>query len=129
MLMTVSWYWDLNDETRKFAARFFEKTKRMPTAIQAADYSATMNYLKAVQTAKTTDADKVMTTWKGMKMKDMYGSGQIRADGSYIHDMYLVQVKTPAESVKPWDYFKVVKKMPGDDIFTTKAESKCPLWK
>jgi len=129
MLMTVSWYWDLNDETRKFAARFFEKTKRMPTAVQAADYSATYNYLKAVQQAKTVDADKVMVVWKGMKMKDMYGSGQIRADGSYIHDMYLVQVKTPAESMKPWDYFKVVKKLPGDEIFTTKAESKCALWK
>ena len=129
MLMTVSWYWDLNDETRKFAARFFEKTKKMPTAIQAADYSSTMNYLKAVQAAKTTDADKVMTTWKGMKMKDMYASGQIRADGSYIHDMYLVQVKTPAESMKPWDYFKIVKKMPGEEVFTTKAETKCALWK
>jgi branched-chain amino acid transport system substrate-binding protein len=129
MLMTVSWYWDMNEESRKFAARFFEKTKRMPTAIQAADYSATMNYLKAVQQAKTTDADKVMGVWRGMKMNDFYASGQIRADGSYIHDMYLVQVKTPAESVKPWDYFKVIKKLPGDEIFTTKAESKCALWK
>lgn len=129
LLLTAPWYWDLNEETRKFSARFFEKTKRMPTEIQAADYSATMNYLKAVQEAKTVDADKVMATWKGMKMNDFFASGQLRADGRYVHDMYLMQVKTPAESTKPWDYYKVVKKMPGDQVFTTKAESKCSLWK
>ena len=126
---TTSWYWDLNDETRKFSARFFEKTKRMPTEIQAADYSATMNYLKAVEAAKSVDADKVMTTWRGMKMNDFFGSGQLRADGRYVHDMYLMEVKKPAESTKPWDYYKLVKKLPGDAVFTTKAESKCPLWK
>lgn len=126
---TTSWYWDLNHETRKFSARYFEKTKRMPGEIQAADYSATMNYLKAVEAAKTVDADKVMTTWKGMKMNDFFGSGQIRADGRYVHDMYLMEVKKPSESTKPWDYYKLVKKLPGDTVFTTKAESKCPLWK
>ncbi|MBL7087177.1 ABC transporter substrate-binding protein [Acidovorax sp.] len=126
---TTSWYWDLNDETRKFSARFFEKTKRMPTEIQAADYSATMNYLKAVEAAKTVDADKVMTTWRGMKMNDFFGAGQLRADGRYVHDMYLMEVKKPAESTKPWDYYKLIKKLPGDSVFTTKAESKCPLWK
>ncbi|EJE50635.1 ABC-type branched-chain amino acid transport system, periplasmic component [Acidovorax sp. CF316] len=126
---TTSWYWDLNDETRKFSARFFEKAKRMPTEIQAADYSATMNYLKAVEAAKSIDADKVMTTWRGMKMNDFFGSGQLRADGRYVHDMYLMEVKKPSESTKPWDYYKLVKKLPGDTVFTTKAESKCPLWK
>ncbi|WP_422849122.1 ABC transporter substrate-binding protein [Acidovorax sp. M14] len=126
---TTSWYWDLNDDTRKFSARFFEKTKRMPTEIQAADYSATMNYLKAVEAAKSVDADKVMTTWRGMKMNDFFGSGQLRADGRYVHDMYLMEVKKPAESTKPWDYYKLIKKLPGDSVFTTKAESKCPLWK
>ena len=126
---TTSWYWDLNDETRKFSARFFEKTKRMPTEIQAADYSATMNYLKAVEAAKSVDADKVMTTWRGMKMNDFFGAGQLRADGRYVHDMYLMEVKKPAESTKPWDYYKLIRKLPGDSVFTTKAESKCPLWK
>lgn len=126
---TTSWYWDLNDETRKFSARFFEKTKRMPTEIQAADYSATMNYLKAVEAAKSVDADKVMTTWRGMKMNDFFGSGQLRADGRYVHDMYLMEVKKPSESTKPWDYYKLIKKLPGDQVFTTKAESKCALWK
>ena len=126
---TSSWYWDLNDETRKFGKRFFDKTKRMPTSIQAADYSATMNYLKAVEAAKSVDADKVMAAWRAMPMNDFYASGTLRPDGRYVHDMYLLQVKKPSESTKPWDYFKVVKKIPGDQIFTTKAESKFALWK
>ena len=126
---TSSWYWDLNDETRKFGKRFFDKAKRMPTSIQAADYSATMNYLKAVEAAKSVDADKVMAAWRAMPMNDFYASGTLRPDGRYVHDMYLLQVKKPSESTKPWDYFKVVKKIPGDQIFTTKAESKCALWK
>jgi branched-chain amino acid transport system substrate-binding protein len=129
LLHTTSWYWDLNDESRKFANRFFEKTKRMPTDVQAADYSATMTYLKAVAAAKTTDSDKVMAQLKSMKIDDFYGKGQIRADGSFIHDMYLVEVKSPAESKKPWDYLKVLKTLPGDQVFTTKAETKCALWK
>lgn len=126
---TTSWYWDLNDATRKFSARFYEKTRRMPSQVQAADYSATMNYLKAAQAAKTVDADKVMDSWRAMKMDDFFGSGQLRADGRYVHDMYLMQVKKPAESTKPWDYYKLLKTLPGESVFTTKAESKCPLWK
>ena len=129
MQLTTSWYWDLNDETRKWSARYFEKMKRNPTDIQAADYSATMTYLKAVEAVKTTDADKVMAQLKSMKLNDFYASGQIRADGRYVHDMYLMQVKSPSESTKPWDYFKVLRKLPGDQVFTTKAESKCALWK
>jgi branched-chain amino acid transport system substrate-binding protein len=129
LLHTTSWYWDLNDETRKWATRYFDKTKRMPTDIQAADYSATMTYLKAVEAAKSTDADKVMEQLKKMPISDFYGKGQIRADGRYVHDMYLVQVKAASESKKPWDYLKVVKTLPGEQVFTTKAESKCALWK
>ncbi|MGK6307105.1 ABC transporter substrate-binding protein [Variovorax sp. DT-64] len=129
LLHTTSWYWDLNDDTRKWAARYYEKNKRMPTDIQAADYSATMTYLKAVEAAKTTDSDKVMEQLKKMPISDFFGKGQIRADGRYVHDMYLVQVKAPSESKKEWDYLKVVKTLPGDQVFTTKAESKCALWK
>ena len=129
MQFLTSWYWDMNDATRQFSDRFMEKTKRRPTEIQAADYSATMNYLKAVQAAGTVDADKVMATWRGMKMDDFFGSGQIRPDGRYVHDMLLVQVKSPSESKGTWDYYKIVKKLPGDQVFTTKAESKCALWK
>ena len=129
LLHTTSWYWDLNDDTRKFAKRFFDKTKRMPTDIQAADYSATTTYLKAVEAAKTTDSDKVMAQLKSMKIDDFYAKGQIRPDGRMVHDMYLVEVKSPAESKQPWDYLKVNAKLPGDQVFTTKADSKCALWK
>ncbi len=129
LLHTTSFYWDLNDKTRAWSKKFFDKMKRMPTDVQAADYSATMNYLKAVEAAKSTDADKVMAQLKSMKIDDFYGKGQIRADGSFIHDMYLVQVKSPAESKQPWDYLKVMKVLPGDQVFTTKAETKCGLWK
>ncbi len=129
MQFVTSWYWDMDDASRKFADAYMKKTNRRPTEIQAADYSATMNYLKAVQAAGTVDADKVMETWRGMKMDDFFAKGQIRADGSYIHDMYLVQVKEPKESKGTWDYYKIVKKLPGDQVFTTKAESKCALWK
>ena len=124
-----SWYWNQDDASRKFAARFFEKYKRMPSSLQAADYSATMNYLKAVQTAGTTDGEKVMSTLKSMKFDDFYTKGSIRKDGRMIHDMYLFEVKSTKESTKPWDYYKLVAKVPGDQAFTTAAESKCSLMK
>ena len=126
---TTSWYWDLNDDTRKFADKFMAKTQRRPTEIQAADYSATMNYLKAVEAAKSTDADKVMAAWRNMKMNDFFGQGYLRPDGRYVHDMYLMQVKAPSESKGTWDYYKLIKKLPGEQVFATKAESKCALWK
>jgi branched-chain amino acid transport system substrate-binding protein len=129
LLHTTSFYWDLNDKTRAWSKKFFDKTKRMPTDVQAADYSFTMNYLKAIEAAKTTNADKVMAQLKSMKIDDFYGKGQIRADGSFIHDMLLVQAKSPAESKQPWDYLKVVKVLPGEQVFTTKAETKCAAWK
>ncbi|MBY4897675.1 ABC transporter substrate-binding protein [Cupriavidus sp. AU9028] len=129
LLMTDSWYWDMNDETRKFATRFFEKNKKMPSSLQAADYSAIRTYLKAVETAKTDDPDKVMAELKKMQINDFYAKGQIRADGRFVHDMYLMQVKTAKESKKPWDYLKVVATIPGDQAFTTPAESKCSLLK
>jgi len=129
LLLTTSWDWNLNDKTREFGKRFFDKTKRMPTDIQAADYSATMNYLKAVQAAGTMDADKVMEKLKSTPIDDFYAKGVIRPDGRFAHDMYLVQVKAPSESMKPWDYYKVVSKLSADEVWTTKAESKCALWK
>src|SRR5450830_1606017 len=124
-----SWYWNQDDASRKFAKRFFDKYKRMPSSVQAADYSAAAIYLKAVQTAGTTDADKVMSTLKGMKIDDFYNKGQIRADGRMIHDMYLFQVKSAKESTTPWDYYKMVARVPGEQAFTTVAESKCSLIK
>jgi branched-chain amino acid transport system substrate-binding protein len=101
----------------------------MPTDIQAADYSSTMTYLKAVQAAGTVDADKVMAQLKSMKIDDFFGRGYIRADGLYIHDMYLMEAKPPAESKKPWDYLKLLAVLPGKQVYTTQAESKCALWK
>ena len=124
-----SWYWNQDDASRAFAKRFFAKYKRMPSSLQAADYSATTTYLKAVQTAGTTDSDKVMITLKSMKVDDFYNKGQIRADGRMIHDMYLFEVKGSKESITPWDYYKTIAKVPGDQAFTTIAESKCPLIK
>jgi branched-chain amino acid transport system substrate-binding protein len=130
MYMTDSWYWDSNEETRKWARRYFDKMKKMPSSLQAADYSATLQYLNAVKAAGTDDADKVMNQLRSMKINDMYAkNGTIRADGSMIHDMYLMQVKTPQESKYPWDYLKVVQTIPGAEAFTTKAETKCSLWK
>ncbi|MBS7777806.1 MAG: ABC transporter substrate-binding protein [Comamonas sp.] len=129
LLHTTSWYWDMNDASRAFANKFFAKTKRMPTDVQAADYSAVTQYLKAVQAVKTTDADKVMAYLKSTPLSDFYAKGSIRPDGTYAHDMYLVEVKSPAESKKPWDYLKVLSTLPGNQVFTTKAETKCALWK
>lgn len=122
-----SWYWNQDEASKTFARRFFNKYKRMPSSIQAADYSATTTYLKAVQAAGSTDADKVMKAMKSLQINDFYNKGQIRADGRMIHDMYLYQVKSSKESTTPWDYYKLVAKIPGDQAFTTPAESKCSL--
>ncbi|MEJ7929055.1 ABC transporter substrate-binding protein [Ramlibacter sp. AN1015] len=124
-----SWYWDQDDASRKFAQRFFDKYKRMPSSLQAADYSATLTYLKAVQAAGSTDADKVMEQVKKTQVNDFYTKGKVRQDGRMIHEMSLFQVKGQKESTKPWDYYKLVTKVPGDQAFTTLADSKCPLVK
>ncbi len=127
--LAQSWYWNQDDASRKFAKRFFEKYKRMPSIIQAANYSAVTTYLKAVEAVGTTDADKVMAEMKKTGANDFYSKGKIRADGRMIHDMYLFEVKTAKESTTPWDYYKVIAKVPGDQAFTTVADSKCPLLK
>jgi branched-chain amino acid transport system substrate-binding protein len=130
LYLTTGWYWDLNDKTRGFAKRFFEKTKREPTMTQAAYYSATLTYLNAVKTAKTTDSDKVMAELHKAKIDDMFTSdGKIRADGLMEHEMYIMQVKTPSESKHPWDYYRLVETMPGDQAFGKLSDSTCPLLK
>jgi len=129
LLMTDSWYWDMNDDTRAFAQRYFERMQKMPSSLQAADYSAVTTYLTAVQTVGTDDADAVMAELKSMQIQDFYKTGYIRQDGRGIHDMYLLQAKAPAESQKPWDYLKVVATIPGASAFTTVAESRCDLLK
>lgn len=130
LLATEAWYWDLNDETRAFAGRFIQKMKRMPTSVQAGDYSSMLSYLKAVKAAGTDDPDKVMTELRKMKINDMFAKGgYIRKDGVHVHDMYLFEVKKAEEVTKPWDYYRVVKKLPGEQAFNTLAESRCPLVK
>jgi branched-chain amino acid transport system substrate-binding protein len=130
LYLTTGWYWDLNDKTRAFAKRYFEKTKREPTMNQAGYYSAVMTYLNAVKAVGSTDADKVMAQMKTMKIDDMFTSnGHIRADGLMEHEMYIMQVKTPAESKAPWDYYKLIKTMTGEEAYGKLADSACPLVK
>jgi branched-chain amino acid transport system substrate-binding protein len=127
LYLTTSWYWDLNDETRAFARRFFAKMKAQPTMTQAGTYSATLTYLKAVKAAGTTDSDKVMAELRRTKIADMFAKGgYIRADGVMIHDMYVMQVKSPRESKYPWDYYKVITVMPGAEAFGP-ITGRCPL--
>lgn len=130
MYLTDSWYWDQSPEANAWSRRYFDKMKKMPSSLQAADYSATMTYLKAVKAAGSDDTDKVIAQMRKTKVNDMYTkNAYLRGDGTLVHDMYLMQVKTPAESKKPWDYYKVIQTIPGEEAWTTKAESKCASWK
>jgi branched-chain amino acid transport system substrate-binding protein len=130
MYLTDGWYWNQNDDTRAWSKRYFAKMKKEPSMLQAADYSATMQYLKAVKATGTDDGDKVMAQLKKTTINDMFTkNGVIRPDGRMIHDMYLMQVKKPSESKGEWDVYNVVQTIPGAQAYMTKAESKCSLWK
>jgi branched-chain amino acid transport system substrate-binding protein len=130
MYLTDSWYWNKDAETRAWSRKFFEKIKRMPSSIQAADYSATTQFLNAVKATGSDDADKVIAQLKKTKINDIFTKGGfVRDDGSMIHDMYLMQVKSPDKSVEPWDYYNVVQTFKGEEAWTTKADTKCALWK
>ena len=130
MYLTDSWYWNRDAETRAWSRKFFEKMKRMPSSIQAADYSVTLNYLQAVKATGTDDADTVLAHMRKTKVNDVFAKGgYIREDGRMVHDMYLMQVKSPDKSVEPWDYYNVAQVIKGEEAWTTKAESKCALWK
>ena len=130
MYLTDSWYWNQTPETRAWARRFFEKMKRMPSSVQAGDYSATLQYLTAVKAVGSDDADKVLAQLRKTKINDIFAKGGfIRDDGRMVHDMYLMQVKTPEQSTEPWDYYNVVETIKGEAAWTAKADTKCPLWK
>ncbi|AXA93234.1 ABC transporter substrate-binding protein [Massilia sp. YMA4] len=130
MYLTDGWYWDANADTRAWSKRYFAKMKKEPSMLQAADYSAASNYLKAVKAVGTDDSDKVMAYLKKTPINDMFAkNGVIRPDGRMVHDMYLMEVKKPSESKYPWDYYKLVATIPGEQAYMTKAESKCALWK
>jgi branched-chain amino acid transport system substrate-binding protein len=128
MLLSSAFYWDRDDATRAFAKRFFERLHKMPNMSQAGVYSSTLHYLQAVKAAGTTDTAPVMRNMRDTPVNDFFAhDGHIRADGLMVHDMYLFQVKTPAESKAPWDYYKLVATTPGDEAFQPLADSRCPL--
>jgi branched-chain amino acid transport system substrate-binding protein len=130
MYLTDSWYWNQNAETRAWSRRFFGIMKRMPSSIQAGDYSATLQYLTAVKTVGTDDPDKVLAQMRKSKVNDIFAKGGfIREDGRMVHDMFLMQVKAPDQSTEPWDYYNVVETIKGEAAWTAKADTKCPLWK
>ncbi len=129
--LTESFYWDQNDETRAFAKRFAARAGgKMPTMVHAGVYSATLHYLKAVKAADTLDGDKVAAQMHATKVDDFMGHNvPIRADGRVMRDFYLFEVKKPAESKGPWDYYKLVRTIPADEAARSVAESACPLLK
>ena len=126
MIFTEGWYWDFNDSNRKFAQRFMKEFKgKAPTSVQAGVYSSTMQYLKAVEVAKTDNADAVMKQMRSVEINDGLFKGRIRADGKFEHDMYLLEVKKPGESKGPNDVAKVVKVIAAKDATLPLAQSKC----
>jgi branched-chain amino acid transport system substrate-binding protein len=129
LVLTEAFYWDLNDETREWSQRFAEQHNgAMPTMVQAGVYSAVLHYLKAVEAAGTKDSKTVMAKMKEMPSEDpLFGKGQLRQDGRHIHNMYLFEVKPPAESKGPWDYYKVLATIPADKAFRPLDEGNCPL--
>jgi branched-chain amino acid transport system substrate-binding protein len=130
MYLTTGFYWDYNDETRAWSNRFYEKKKRMPTMVQAGDYSAVMHYLKAIQATGSDATKTVMTQMKKTPVNDFFAkNGKIRDDGRMVHDMYLVQVKKPEESKREWDYYRIAQVIPGDQAFKPLSQSTCPLVK
>ncbi len=130
LLFTTAFYWDRTDESREWSKRFYERRKLMPTMNQAGAYSATMHYLKAVQAAGTLDPDAVMEKMRAMPVNDFFTqNGKVRKDGLMEHDMFLAQVKAPADSTGPWDMLTVQQTVPGSEAFPSLADSTCPLVK
>ena len=128
MYVAESWYWDMNDDTRRLGKKYFAKMNKMPTMSQAGVYSSVLQYLKAVQAAGTDDADTVVKKLREMTLNDDFvKNGKIRPDNRMVHEFYLFQVKAPNESKYPWDYYKLVAKIPGEEAFQPLSQSRCPL--
>jgi branched-chain amino acid transport system substrate-binding protein len=126
MYLTTAFYWDRNEESRKWSKRFFERHKKMPTMVQAGVYSELMHYFRAIQAAGTDNSDKVMAKMRETPINDFFmKNGHIGVDGLNRHEMYLAQVKTPAESKYPWDYYKILKTIPAAEAFEPPDPS-CP---
>jgi branched-chain amino acid transport system substrate-binding protein len=130
LILSESFYWDLDDATRAWSRRFFERVHSMPNGLQAGVYSSTMHYLQAVARAGTDDTAAVMRAMREAPVNDFFAhNGQIRADGVMVHDMHLFQVKSPADSHYDWDYYRLLDTIPGDTAFAPLGASKCPLMK
>jgi len=128
--MTESFYWDQDDQTRAWAKRFFDKTKKEPTMVQAGSYSATLHYLEAVKAANSIDGLAVVKQLKSKPINDFdIRNGHIQDDGSLVHDMYLYQVKAPADSKGEWDLYNLVATIPGADAFKRPHGNECPAVK
>jgi branched-chain amino acid transport system substrate-binding protein len=128
LMVSASFYWDMNAATRAWSKRFFARLNKMPNSLQAGVYSSTMHYLEAVKAAGTDATDPVMRMMRAMPINDFFThNGHIRADGVMVHDTHLFQVKTPAEANAPWDYLKLLETIPGDQAFLPLAQSRCPL--
>jgi branched-chain amino acid transport system substrate-binding protein len=130
MIVAAGFYWDLDGETRAFSNRFMQRTKRMPTMFQAGVYSAVTHYLRAIDATGTDDAKAVIAKMKATPVNDFFAkNGRIREDGRMVHDMYLMQLKSPSESTGPWDFYKLLATVPGDQAFRPLQEGGCPLVK
>jgi branched-chain amino acid transport system substrate-binding protein len=130
LIVTDGFYWDMNDETRAFSKRFYDKVGHMPTMIQAGLYSATMHYLKAIEAIGTDEAPKVMAQMRATPINDFFAkNGKIRIDGRMVHDMYLFEVKKPEESKGEWDLYNLIATVPGDEAFRPLDKGGCPLVK
>ena len=128
LVLTESFYWDLNDQTREWTARFEALDGDKPTMVQAGVYAGVLHYLKAVEATKSTDADAVVAKMKELPTDDpLFGQGEVRADGRKIHDMYLFKVKSPDQSTGPWDYYETVATIPAAEAFRPLADGNCPL--
>src|ERR1700749_4140675 len=129
LVLTEAFYWDQTDKPRAFSERFFKRTGRMPSMIHAGTYSATLQYLKAVKAAGTKDTEAVAKKLKELPVDDAFAQGKVLENGRMVHDLYLFEVKKPAESKKPWDYYKMLATVPGDKAFPEAKDSGCPLTK
>jgi branched-chain amino acid transport system substrate-binding protein len=130
LLLTEAFYWDMNDETRAWSRRYFDKMKKMPNMTQAGVYSSTLHYLQAVKAAGTVESSAVMKMMKATPINDLFAhNGRIREDGRMVHDMYLFEVKKPSESKEPWDDYRLVATIPAEEAFQPLSQSTCPLIK
>ena len=129
LIFTETFYWDLNDQTRAFAKRFSAANKGVyPSMVHAGVYAGVLHYLKAVESLKGDDGTKVVAKMKEMPTDDpLFGKGRVRPDGRKIHPAYLVEVKKPAESKGPYDYYKIRATIPADQAFRPLDQGDCPL--